>query len=138
MRRYLLLAWVIAGLVAGAAALLLGRAEVARWIWAAAALPVAAHVGIGLARSLLGGRVGVDAVALAAILGAVLLGEEAAAAVIGLMVAGGEALEAWAEGRATAALTDLMARAPRRAARIEGETLTEVDVAAVRPCDLLP
>ena len=121
MRRYLLLAWVITGLAAGAMLhLLLGRPEPAAWIWSATALPVAAHVGLGLVRSVLGGRIGVDAVALAAILGAVALEEAAAAAVIGLMVAGGEALEAWAEGRATRALTDLVARAPRRAARIAG------------------
>ena len=96
MRRYLLLAWVLAGLVAGGAALLAGQAAAARWIWSVAALPVAAHVGIGLVRSLLGGRIGVDAVALAAILGAVLLDEAAAAAVIGLMVAvGKKAVEPW-------------------------------------------
>src|SRR3954466_9022705 len=110
MRRYLLLAWVAACLAAGVILLLVGRADAAGWAWAAAALPVAAHVAVGLARSLLRGRLGgegaargVDAVALAAILGAVALGENAAAGVIGLMVAGGEALEAWAEGRATRA-----------------------------------
>jgi heavy metal translocating P-type ATPase len=137
MRRFLLLGWVLAGLALGAGLLLAGDGRAAGWAWAAAALPVAAHVGIGLVRSLLGGRVGVDAVALAAILGAVALGEEAAAAVIALMVAGGEALEAWAEGRATSALTELLARAPRRAARIEGEAITEIEVAAIRPGDLL-
>jgi heavy metal translocating P-type ATPase len=137
MRRYLLLAWVLAGLVAGIAAHLAGQAPAATWLWSAAALPVALHVGIGLVRSLLGGRLGVDAVALAAIVGAVALNEAAAAAVIGLMVAGGEALETWAEGRATRALTDLMARAPRRAARIEGDAIAEIDVADIRPQDLL-
>lgn len=137
MRRYLLLGWVLAGLVAGIAAHLGGQAWIATGIWSAAALPVAVHVAIGLVRSLLGGRLGVDAVALAAILGAVALEEAAAAAVIGLMVSGGEALEAWAEGRATRALTDLMARAPRRAARIEGEAIAEIDVADIHPGDLL-
>jgi len=137
MRRYLLLAWVLAGLAAGLALHLAGRPDLAAWAWSAAGLPVALHVGVGLLRSLLGGRVGVDAVALAAILGAVALGEAAAAAVIGLMVAGGEALEAWAEGRARRALTDLIARAPRRAARIEGEAIAEIDAAAIRPGDLL-
>jgi heavy metal translocating P-type ATPase len=137
MRRFLLLGWVILGLAVGAALRLAGWPEAAGWAWSAAGLPVAIHVGIGLVRSLIGGRIGVDAVALAAILGAVLLGETAAAAVIGLMVAGGEALEAWAEGRANRALTDLMARAPRRAARIEGETIVEIEVAAIRPGDLL-
>ncbi|WP_244459014.1 heavy metal translocating P-type ATPase [Roseomonas fluvialis] len=137
MRRFLLLAWVLAGLVAGGLALLLGAGPAAAWLWSAAALPVAVHVAIGLVRSLAGGRIGVDAVALAAILAAVALDEAAAAAVIGLMVAGGEALEAWAEGRATGALTALMARAPRRTARIDGEAISEIDVADIRPRDLL-
>ena len=137
MTRYLLLGWVLLGLVAGTALHLLGLPGPAAWVWSAAALPVAAHVGIGLLRSLLGGRLGVDGVALAAILGAVLLGEAATAAVIGLMVAGGEALESWAEGRATSALTELMARAPRRAARLAGGGVEEIEVADIAPGDLL-
>ena len=137
MPRFALLAWVLIGLATGVVLLLLNHAPAAGWVFSAIALPVAAHVGIGLARSLLGGRVGVDAVALAAILGAVVLGEGATAAVIALMVAGGEALEAWAEGRAAGALTDLMARAPRRAARLTGGEVVEIDVADIRPGDLL-
>jgi heavy metal translocating P-type ATPase len=137
MRRYLLLAWVAVGLAAGVILQVAGRPDAAGWAWAAAALPVAAHVALGLVHSLLGGRLGVDAVALAAIVGAVALGENAAAAVIGLMVAGGEALETWAEGRATRALTDLMARAPRRAARIQNEVVEEIDIGELRPGDLL-
>ncbi|WP_137180565.1 heavy metal translocating P-type ATPase [Roseomonas sp. AR75] len=137
MRRYLLLIWVCLGLLLGLACHLAGLPRAAAWAWSAAALPVALHVGIGMARTLLGGRIGVDVVALAAILGAVALGEAAAAAVIGLMVAGGEALEAWAEARATASLTALMARAPRRAARLEGEAVAEIGVEAIRPGDLL-
>ena len=137
MRRFLLLGWVLLGLALGLGLSLFGWADAAAWAWSAAAVPVAAHVTIGLVRSLAGGRIGVDAVAVAAILGAVALGEYAAAAVIGLMVAGGEALEAWAEGRASRALTELMARAPRRAARIEGEAVQEIAVAEIRPGDLL-
>ena len=137
MRRFLLLAWVLVGLALGAGLALAGRHEAAALAWSAAALPVAAHVALGLLRSLLGGRVGVDAVALAAILGAVALGEAAAAAVIGLMVAGGEALEGWAEGRARRALTELVARTPRRAPRIEDGTVTEIAAAEIRAGDRL-
>ncbi len=137
MPRYLLLAVCLAGLAAGIFAQLAGAPDAARLIWSAAALPAAVQVAIGLARALIGGRLGVDAVALAAILGAILLGEAATAAVIGLMVAGGEALEAWAEGRARAALTALIARAPRRAARIQDGSIEEIDVASIAPGDLL-
>jgi len=137
MSRFSLLALVVLGLAAGLVLHLSGQREAAGWVWAVVALPVAAHLGLVLVRSLLGGRVGVDAVALAAILGAIALGEAATAAVIALMVAGGEALEAWAEGRATGALTDLIARAPRRAARVLASGIEEIDVAAIRPGDLL-
>ncbi|MBC9177321.1 HAD-IC family P-type ATPase, partial [Pseudoroseomonas ludipueritiae] len=137
MRRYLLLGWVIAGLAMGGVLALMGGHRTAAWVWSAAAAPVALHVGLNLLRSLTGGRLGVDVIAFAAILGAVALGEAAAAAVIALMVSGGEALEAWAEGRATRALTDLMARAPRRAARLSGDAVEEIDVSAIRPGDLL-
>ncbi|MBO1075779.1 heavy metal translocating P-type ATPase [Roseomonas marmotae] len=136
MRGYLLLGWVLAGLAAGGVLAFLGN-PLAAWIWSAAAAPVALHVGLNVVRALIGGRLGVDVIALAAILGALALEEAAAAAVIALMVSGGEALEAWAEGRATRALTDLVARAPRRAARIQGEAIEEIDVSAIRPGDLL-
>ena len=137
MPRFLLLAWVLLCLASGVVMHGLGQAVPAGWVWTAAALPVAGRVAYGLVRSLLGGRIGVDVVALAAILGAVALGQAATAAVIAVMVAGGEALEAWAEGRAARALTDLMARAPRRAARMVGEAIEEIDIAAIRPADLL-
>jgi heavy metal translocating P-type ATPase len=95
------------------------------------------HVAIGVIRSLLGGRLGVDVIAFASILGALVLDEAAAAAVIALMVAGGEALEAWAEGRAQGALTELLARAPRAAARISNGEITEITLDAIAPGDLL-
>ncbi|HWX50741.1 MAG TPA: heavy metal translocating P-type ATPase [Roseomonas sp.] len=133
----LLLTWVLLGLAGGAVCLALERAGPARWLWIAAALPVGLHVAGSLLHSLRGGRLGVDVVALAAIVGSIVLDEAAAAAVIALMVAGGEALEAWAGGRATRALTDLVARAPRRAARIGAAATEEIDVSEIRPGDLL-
>ena len=137
MRRFLLLGWVLLALALGVGLALAGQSGAATLAWMAASLPVAAHVGVGLVRALAGGRIGVDSVALAAILGAVALGEAAAAAVIALMVAGGEALEAWAEGRARRALTELVARAPRRAARIEDGAIAEIAAAEIRAGDLL-
>ncbi|WBV42702.1 heavy metal translocating P-type ATPase [Pseudoroseomonas cervicalis] len=136
MRRLLLL-WVLAGLAVGAALLGLGRAAAAGWAWSAAALPVALHLAATLLRRLAAGGLGVDLIALAAILAALALGEAAAAAVIALMVAGGEALEAWAEGRATGSLAALLARAPRHAARFSATGLEEVAVSAIRPGDAL-
>ncbi len=136
-RQALLLGWTLLGLAVGAGLSLYGLSGAATWVWGAAALPVALHVAVGLWRSLLGGRPGVDSVALAAILGAVAMGEAATATVIAVMVAGGEALEAWAGARAGEALADLLARAPRRAQRLSGEQLEDIPVEAIRPGDLL-
>jgi heavy metal translocating P-type ATPase len=136
-RRNALLAWVALGLAIGTALALTDRALAARIVWSAAALPVALHVGLAAAQALAGGRVGVDVIALAAILGAAALDEAAAAAVVALMVAGGEALEDWAQGRAKRSLTALAARAPRRAARLAEGTVEEIDAAAIRPGDTL-
>ncbi|MFH5923887.1 heavy metal translocating P-type ATPase [Roseomonas xinghualingensis] len=137
MRQVLLLSWVLSGLLAGAGLFFLGMEGPANWVWVAAALPIAAHVASGVIRALAGGQLGVDVIALAAILGATLLDEAAAAAVIGLMVASGEALEGWAEGRAKRALADLMARAPRWAMWVTPEGSQEVAVEAIRPGDIL-
>lgn len=137
MTRFALLGCVLAGLAAGGVLHLAGHADWAAWVWSAAALLAGARVAYEVVRSLLGGQLGVDVIALAAILGAVALGETLAAAVVGLMVAGGEALEAWAEGKAKRSLHDLLARAPRRTSRIGPEGVTEIDVASVRPGDVL-
>jgi heavy metal translocating P-type ATPase len=136
-RRTALLAWVVLGLALGAALALTERTLAARLVWSAAALPVALHVGLAAVRALAGGRVGVDVIALAAILGAVALDEAAAGTVVALMVAGGEALEDWAQGRAKRSLTALAARAPRRAARLADGTVAEIEAAAIRPGDTL-
>ena len=71
--------------------------------------------------TLLRGDVGVDAIALVAMAGALALGEYLAGAVIALMLAGGNALEAAAGRRARRELTALLERAPRIAHRRRGD-----------------
>ncbi len=137
MRRMALLAWVLLGLAGGATFLAMGRDAASVWVWSITALPVAAHVAIGVVRSLLGGKLGVDLIALAAILAAVGMGEPLTGAVIALMVAGGEALEGWAEGQATRALTALIARAPRHAMRVTASGVEEIAVDAIAVGDIL-
>ena len=136
-RRFLLLFLVLALMAAGGAAWALGQAEVARWLWIAAALPVAAGVARDTWAALRGGKLGVDIIALVAITGAVALGESFTAALVALMVAGGGALEAFAEGRARGEISALLARVPRIAHRVEGDALHEVAVEAVQPGWLL-
>jgi heavy metal translocating P-type ATPase len=53
------------------------------------------------------------------------------------MVASGQALEAWAAGRARRDLRALLQRAPRLAHRYDGDTLAVVPVEALEPADLV-
>ena len=97
-------------------------------------------------RGVLRGRFAADIVAMLAIITAFVLGQYFAGAVIVLMQSGGEALEAYAMGRASHSLEALLARAPRIAHRIRGETIEDVrvedvqvgDLVIIRPGDLVP
>jgi heavy metal translocating P-type ATPase len=79
-------------------------------------------------RSLLRRDVGVDAIALFSMAGALALGEYLAGAVIALMLAGGNALEEAANRRARRELTALVERAPRTALVRRGDDVVEVPV----------
>ncbi|HUY60308.1 MAG TPA: heavy metal translocating P-type ATPase, partial [Candidatus Dormibacteraeota bacterium] len=108
-----LLAAMLAGLAVGGGLTLLGlsRAGSASWM-ATTALAMALSlwwVVDGLRRS----RLGVDVIALLALVGALLVGEYLAGAVIGVMVASGRALEAWAAASARRELSSLLQRAPK-------------------------
>jgi heavy metal translocating P-type ATPase len=82
-------------------------------------------------------RLGVDAIALLALVGALAVGEYLAGAVISVMVATGRALEGWAAGRARHDLQALVQRAPRTAHRYEAGTLRLVDADEVAAGDRL-
>src|SRR5664280_1399061 len=88
-------------------------------------------------QSVLRGRLGVDVIALLALVGAVAVGEYLAGAVISVMLASGRALEGWAAGQARRELRSLLERAPKTAHRHEGGGLTVVDLDQVIPGDLL-
>jgi heavy metal translocating P-type ATPase len=81
------------------------------------------------------GKLGVDVIALLALLGAVAVGEYLAAAVISVMVASGNALEEWATGRAHRDLQALLQRAPKTAHRYESGALVNVSVDVLAPGD---
>jgi len=97
-------------------------------------------------RTLAQGRVGVDAIALIAMAGALAIGQYLAGAVIALMLSGGNALEASASRRARHELTALLERMPTIAHRRHGETWEEVaverlgvgDVVLIRSGELVP
>ncbi|HVC88118.1 MAG TPA: heavy metal translocating P-type ATPase [Gaiellaceae bacterium] len=79
-------------------------------------------------RSLLRRDVGVDAIALFSMAGALALGEYLAGAVVALMLAGGNALEESANRRARRELTALVERAPRSALIQRDGELVEVSI----------
>ena len=95
-------------------------------IWAAAIILTLIPLTWSVLRTLMHGDVGVDAIALVAMVGALALGEYLAGAVIALMLSGGNALEAAAGRRARRELTALLERAPRIAHRRQGEKIEEV------------
>ncbi len=137
MKERLLASLALATIVAGGGLWLAGAPDVAAWVWGAGATAVLVPLVVTTARSLLRGDVGVDAIALVAITGALLLGEQLTAAIVALMMSGGSALEAWAAGRARRELRLLVARAPRVAHRYEGDAVVEVDVDRLHPGDVI-
>jgi heavy metal translocating P-type ATPase len=144
--RIVVLAGVALTLVGGGVAYLAGDHALARVVWAVGVTVVLVPLCIDVARSLLRGDLGVDAVALLAMAGALAVGEFLAAAVIALMLSGGNALESSANRRARRELTRLLERAPRIAHRRTAGGLEEIgvdevavgDVLVVRPGDVVP
>jgi len=109
----------------------------ADWLWAAATAMLLLPLSWSVLRSLLRGDVGVDAIALISMAGALALGEYLAGAVVALMLAGGNALEESANRRARRELTALVERAPRSALVRRGEQLVEVPVDEVARDELV-
>ena len=135
--RRLLLGFVLAALAAGLLARAWAAPLLARVAFDAAALPVVVALTVDLLAALRRRSLGVDVIALLAILGALALGEHLVAAIVALMVSGGTALEEFAEARARRELAALLARTPRVAHRYEGEAICDVAVGDVRAGDRL-
>ena len=123
--------------MAGGALWLLGKESWADIAWAGGAVVVLVPLVLATARSLLRGDVGVDAIALVAIIWALALGEFLASAIVALMMSGGAALESWAAARARRELRLLVERAPRIAHRYVDGTVEEVTVDELRPGDVV-
>ncbi|HSJ73796.1 MAG TPA: heavy metal translocating P-type ATPase [Miltoncostaeaceae bacterium] len=106
-------------------------------VWRATAIVVLVPLAWSVVRTLSRRALGVDVIALIAIVGALALGEELVAAVIALMLSGGNALERYAARRSRRELTALLARAPHSARLRRDGGLVEVAVERVAPGDLL-
>jgi heavy metal translocating P-type ATPase len=127
----------ILSIVAGGVLALSGRGEAAQIVWGLGIITTIVPLTVSVVRSLLAGDVGVDVIALIAMIGALLVGEELAGVVVALMLAGGNALEDAAGRRARRELTALVSRAPRVAHRRDGESWTEVAVEAILTGDVV-
>ncbi len=92
---------------------------------------------VSILRDFLAGRLGVDAVALLSMIGALALDETLAAIVVAVMYAGGNALEEFAVSRAERDLRSLIDRAPRIAHRESAGRVEDIPVAEVAIGDRL-
>jgi heavy metal translocating P-type ATPase len=133
-------------IASGAVLHLIGAPTAGDAVWAATVAVMLVPLTVSIARTLAAGRVGVDAIALVAMAGALAVGEYLAGAVIALMLSGGNALEAMASRRARRELTALLERMPTIAHRRGGAGWEEVpveelavgDVVLVRAGELVP
>jgi heavy metal translocating P-type ATPase len=118
--------------------LALGEGPAARWTASIYAVLIAVIRSGSMIKAVLGGRWGIDLLAVTAIGATVAVGEYVAALIIVLMLAGGEALEDIAQGRATRELRSLLERTPRTAHReVNGGPPEDIPAEEVRPGDLL-
>ena len=137
MKERLLAIVALTAILAGGVLWLVGEPGWADAAWGVGAAVVLIPLTVDTVRSLLHGDVGVDAIALVAIAGALILGEQLAGAIVALMMSGGAALEAWAAGRARRELRLLVERAPRIAHRHGVDGVEEVPVGQLVPGDLV-
>ena len=116
-------------------------------VWQGAVALLSAELAIEVAHTIFVDRhMGVDAIALIAMVGALALGQYLAGAVVGLMFSGGSAIEHLASRRALRELTALVQRAPRSAQLRRDDHYVEVaidevkvgDVALVRTGEVVP
>jgi len=125
-------------ILVGGALYLSGEHAAASDVWAAAVLVLAAELAFEVGRTVIvDHHMGVDTIALVAMVGALALGEEFAGVIIGLMFSGGQTLEDVASTRARRELTALVQRAPKVAQLRVGDRLEQVPVAQVEAGDVV-
>ena len=137
-RAQILTTIALIAIVSGGVLSAVGRAPAGRIVWAAAVALLAAELTVEVARTIITEHsLGVDTIALIAMLAALALNEELPGVVIGLMFSGGAALESIASRRARRELTALIQRAPKVAQLRVGDDLREVPVEDVQVGDVV-
>lgn len=142
MRRWVKAGWLpllTLFFIAGGALVRIGDASVsaAEVLWWVGLVIVGVPIVAQTIREVASGRFAVDLVATLAIVLALVLWQPLAGLVIVLMQSGGEALERYAERRATDAVRSLEDAAPRIAHRIADATVEDVEAGDVKVGDLL-
>jgi heavy metal translocating P-type ATPase len=146
LRAFLLPSLTLLLIVAG---LVLWTGPLASWahpIWLVGLFVVGLPVIWRTAAGALRGHFAADLVAMLAIVTAFLIDQPLAGLVVVLMQTGGEALERYAEGRASDAVRELEAAAPRLAHRLDGDQVEDIsadlveigDRLVIRPGEMVP
>jgi heavy metal translocating P-type ATPase len=136
-RAQLLATIAIVALVVGGLLYAVGEGAAADTLWRATVALLAAELALEVGHTVVVERsLGVDTIALVAMVGALALNEELAGVVIGLMFSGGASLEVIASRRARRELTALVQRAPKVAQLRVDNRLREVPVEQVRVGDV--
>lgn len=137
-RAQILACIAIVAIAIGGALVVLGAGAAGHLVWRAAVAVLAIELSFEVARTVIVERsLGVDTIALVAMVGALALHEDLAGAVVGLMFSGGAALETIASRRARRELTALVQRAPKVAQLRVGGGLREVPVEQVEVGDVI-
>ncbi|MEE6387453.1 heavy metal translocating P-type ATPase [Microbacterium paraoxydans] len=129
-----------------------GEATVGRWVATVFVAAVVVWTLVGMVRDVLRGHVGLDILAVVAMVATLAVGEYIAALIIVLMLSGGEALEDFAGRRAKRDLSALLDRSPRsahvlvhpedagsdEAREVPVDDVAVGDVLLVRPSEIIP
>jgi len=137
-RSRLLAGFALAALAIGGVLHLAGAGGAGDDIWAAAVAVLAVVLLVEVIHTVfVNRRMGVDTIALVAMVGSLALGEYLAGIIVGLMFTGGAALEDAAANRARRELSELIERAPKVAQLRRGDAVEEVPIDHVKPGDVV-
>lgn len=137
-RARILAVFALVAVAAGGLLYAIGAGGAGDDVWGVAVALLAGELLVEVGRTVvIDHHMGVDTIALVAMVGALALGQELAGIIVGLMYSGGSALEDVASSRARRELTALVQRAPKLAQLRRGERFEPVPVDRVRPDDMV-
>lgn len=137
-RSRILAAYALGALTVGGLLQLASQDSAGSAVWRVGVIVLAAELAVEVVHTVfVKRRMGVDTIALIAMIGSLALGQELAGMIVGLMFSGGAALEDAAASRAKRELTELIQRAPKVAQLRRGDGVEEVPVEQVKAGDVV-